>query len=277
MTRASCICVSHGGGPLPVLGDPSQAALAHSMRTRVPDVLRLSSAERRPKAIVLLSAHWENEVATISAGAKPSLLYDFGGFPAAAYKLQYPAPSSPEVAARVQQALASAGIASRLDVRRGWDHGVFVPMLLIRPEADVPLVQMSVLASQDPKDLYALGRALAPLRDENIAIMGSGFPSMHNFGLLSRAAGLDAMRKATKAYPSWQKSLRDALRESNPDVRGKKLEAWRGWEGAYLMHPPNRSEHFSPLIVCAGAAGESRAQSWTDIMTDWEIETFYWE
>jgi len=273
MSRASCISVTHGGGPMPLLGDPSQKQLATSMRKKAPEVMHLNS--NPPKAIVLLTAHWEEHITTISSGPAPELLYDYGGFPAEAYEFKYPAPGSPEVAAKVRERLAEAGIESRLDLKRGWDHGVFVPMLLIRPQADIPIVQMSVLASQSPKELYALGKALEPLRDENIAILGSGSAGFHNFRLFFGGGGSKGEAKATHSI--WTKTLHDSIAESDPVVRGGKLEKWRDWEGAYSAHPRNAAEHFSPLIVCAGAAGHGTAKGWVDEMVGWNMETFYWD
>jgi aromatic ring-opening dioxygenase catalytic subunit (LigB family) len=169
---------------MPLLGDSVQEQLAQSMRTKVPSVLKLGTPEA-PQAIVLVTAHWETDTITISSGNNPQLYYDYGGFPDAAYKFKYPAPGSRKVAELVRDALKEQGINSTFDATRGWDHGVFVPMMLVNPKADVPIVQVSVLGSQDPKGLYEMGVALAPLRDQNIAIIGSGSASFHKYAFAS--------------------------------------------------------------------------------------------
>jgi aromatic ring-opening dioxygenase catalytic subunit (LigB family) len=116
--RAPVISISHGGGPMPLLGDPSQAKLTHSMKTRVPRILQLGT-EHAPRAIVLVTAHWSEDVVHISSGEKPKLYYDYSGFPAEAYKLKYDAPGSPEVAELVRRQLEEAGIKSKKDAKRG--------------------------------------------------------------------------------------------------------------------------------------------------------------
>jgi len=275
MLRGAVIALSHGGGPLPVLGDPASAALANSLRTRVPSILRLDCAEQRPRAIVLVTAHWSRPVPTISSAASHKLYYDYGGFPPESYKLKYPAPGSPDVAERVAELMRGEGLAPELDPERGWDHGVFVPMLLVRPEADIPVVQVSVLSSEDPADHLAMGRALRKLRDENVAIVGSGFASFHNLRFMFGGATEQPGFKAKN--DEWSRAVTEAAVTKDAKERGHKFEAWRGWPSAYVSHPRGGAEHFLPLVVCAGAAGDEVGKWYTDEYVGLDIYSYYWE
>ncbi|KAF1986295.1 extradiol ring-cleavage dioxygenase [Aulographum hederae CBS 113979] len=273
--RAPVISISHGGGPMPLLGDPSHAAIVESLKTRVPEALKLGTDEA-PRAIVLVTAHWSTDEPTISAAEKNELLYDYHGFPSEAYKLKYPAKGSKEVAELVRESLAAEGMSGQLDVSRGWDHGVFIPMLLINPSANVPIIQVSVLASESISAHLSLGRALARLRDQNIAIIGSGFASFHNLRIMFSPQTLasPAFKARNKA---WNQALDDAVLEADGEERGKKLQGWRGWEGAYDSHPRGGAEHFMPLVVCAAAGGEGKARVWKDEFTGLSIASYCWE
>ena len=282
MPRAAVIALSHGGGPLPLLGDPSHDALVKSLRTRVPAILGLNAnantnagAQRRPKAIVLVTAHWSERVPMISSGSKPTLLYDYGGFPPEAYKTKYDAPGSPEVAQRVASLLQDNGFRPQLDSARGWDHGVFVPMMLVHPDADIPVVQVSVLASEDPVAHFAMGRALAPLRDENIAIVGSGFASFHNLQLMF--AGVTRDPSTRTQLEAWNRAVTAAVTEPNYAAREAAMAQWRSFPAAYIAHPRGGAEHFMPLIVCAGAAGDEAGKTYVDHFQGLDIMSYYWE
>lgn len=157
----------------------------------------------------------------------------------------------------------------------GWDHGVFVPMLLINPPADVPIVQMSVLASESPEDHYKMGQALSALRDSNIAIIGSGFATFHNFRVLR--SGILNQPEFRKRNDKWSLVVSDAVKEREPDSRLERFKAWRDWPDAYEMHPKGGAEHFLPLIVCAGAAGNGEAKSYSDEFMGLDIFSYYWE
>jgi aromatic ring-opening dioxygenase catalytic subunit (LigB family) len=206
----------------------------------------------RPKAVLVISAHWEEDRPTVTTGAAPALIYDYYGFPEHTYTLQYPAPGSPELAGRVRALLAAAGIESGADAARGFDHGVFIPFLLIYPEADVPIVQLSLRGDLDPAAHLAIGRALAPLRDEDVLIVGSGL-SYHNLrAFLSMDARADG---AAARFDAW---LAEAVEEEDAAVRAETLAAWRAAPAALECHP--RSEHLMPLFVAAGAAGADRGR-----------------
>ncbi|CAI6336334.1 unnamed protein product [Periconia digitata] len=275
---APVITISHGGGPMPVLGDPSHAAIVNSLKTRVPKVLKLNTPDQ-PRAIVLVTAHWQTDVVSVSSGEKPQLYYDYGGFPAKAYQLKYDAPGSPGVAAEVMRALEKEGVKSVKDEKRGWDHGVFIPMMLINPKADIPIVQVSILASESPSEHFAYGRALSSLRAENIAIVGSGSPSWHNlpsFAALSTPG--PGQREINELNLEFNKAVYDAVSTANEKEREKKFENWRSWPGSYKMHPRGLADHFMPLNVCAGAAGEGAdASFYSDEFLGLSIWSFVWE
>jgi len=196
-----------------------------------------------PRAVLMLSAHWEAPRFTVQAHANPPMLYDYSGFPEFTYHIRYPAPGAPDVAARVRTLLAGAGIASGADAARGFDHGMFAPMAVIWPQADVPTLQLSLRQGLDPAEHLALGRALAPLRDEGILIVGSGlsYHNLHAFGPAARAP--------SAAFDGW---LEATLAIADASARTPALAAWERAPAARLAHP--REEHLLPLMVAAGAA-----------------------
>ncbi len=198
----------------------------------------------RPKAVLVISGHWEAPLPTLNTAERPGLLFDYYGFPAHTYRLRYPVAGAPGLAARVGELLADAGFDSAVDSKRGLDHGVFVPFLLIYPDADVPILQMSLQKSLDPGLHLQLGRALAPLRSQGVLIVGSGM-SYHNLAAMFSGGGA-----ATAAsFDAW---LTEAVRD--PAAREAKLAAWRTAPGGRESHP--REEHLIPLMVAAGAAAE---------------------
>ncbi|KAK1969720.1 Extradiol aromatic ring-opening dioxygenase [Colletotrichum sublineola] len=277
MTRGAVVCIAHGGGPMPVLGDPGHAAINASLKNRVPKILKLNTPEA-PRGIVVVTAHWSEGRPTISSGERHDLYYDYYGFPQEAYSLKYPAPGSPSIAQEVKQALEKEGLSPVMDSRRGWDHGVFVPLLLINPAANIPVIQLSVLTSEDPEEHLRMGRALAVLRDSNVAIIGSGFASLHNMGKLRSlfTGDASAAKKVAKQVDEWNKDLTDAVKKEKRDDREKALSGWRKFSNSYDMHPPNGGEHFMPLLVCAGAAGDEVAGVDDADFHGADIKTYYW-
>lgn len=237
--------IPHGGGPLPLMDDPGYARLAEMLQTLNGDV-------QCHKAIIVVTAHWETERPTLTRLAQPAMLYDYYGFPQKAYEIVYPAPGAPALADRVADALAAQGFDPAFDDERGFDHGVYVPMTLIRPEADIPILQMSVLESLDPAQHIAMGRALAPFIGEDIALIGSGF-SFHNLGALTGRAKFDVAegQAEAKAFHDWlDHSI--CSPQLGPDQREKALIDWASAPGARFCQP--REEHLLPLHVCLGAA-----------------------
>jgi aromatic ring-opening dioxygenase catalytic subunit (LigB family) len=203
-------------------------------------------------ALLVISAHWEARLPTVMTSPSPPMYYDYGGFPPEAYAIQWPAPGDPELAARVQALLRDAGFDTAEDPRRGFDHGTFVPFKMTFPDADVPVVQLSLKAGLDPKEHFEIGRALAPLRDEGVFIVGSG-DSFHNMRGFSRA-----FLERSEAFNTW---LTEVVTGLSGDRRAR-LASWATAPFAKLCHP--REEHLIPLMVIAGAAGDDNGKvTWT--------------
>lgn len=197
----------------------------------------------RPSSILIVSGHWEKACPTVNAGAAPSLLFDYSGFPDYTYRLTWPAPGAPELATRVRELLGAAGMASAVDDRRGWDHGVFVPMKVMFPAADIPVLQLSMQHGLDPAAHIAMGRALKPLRSEGVLIVGSG-QSYHNMRGFSGHGRLDP---GAEAFDAW---LRAAMVDGA--TRDQALIHWEQAPGA--RHAQPHEDHLLPLMVAAGAA-----------------------
>jgi aromatic ring-opening dioxygenase catalytic subunit (LigB family) len=197
-----------------------------------------------PKALVVISGHWEEPAFTASAVAKPELIFDYSGFPEHTYRLTWPAPGDPELATRARDLLTDAGLPAGLSANRGFDHGVFVPLKVAFPEAQIPVVTLSLAASLDPPLHLAAGRALAPLRDEGVLIVGSGM-SFHNLRGYFKAETAERAR----AFDAWL----TAAVESPEVERDALLTAWR--EGPFAAYAHPREEHLIPLMVAAGAGG----------------------
>ncbi len=199
----------------------------------------------------MISAHWEERAATLLGADNPKMFYDYYGFPQEAYAINYPAPGSPELAGRIASMLEAKGIPARLDPQRGFDHGLFIPLKLMYPQADIPSLQLSLLRGLDPQAHIALGQALRGLLDENILVIGSGF-SFHNMGAFSWQ-GDGAADPANEAFQDW---LIETCTASMPQSeREKRLVEWERAPSARYCHP--REEHLLPLHVCAGMAGKA--------------------
>ena len=245
--RLPTLFIPHGGGPCffmdPMPGMPPDTwdRMAAYLRS-IPRAIG-----QQPKAVLVISGHWECEQATVLNTGNYELLYDYYGFPEHTYSLTYPARGSVAVADRVRELLGQAGIETDEEHERGLDHGVFIPFKLIYPDADIPVVQLSLLHSLDPAAHFALGRALAPLRDEGVLIVGSGL-SYHN--LREFFMPVPAADAAAANFDRW---LRDAA-TAPPAERERLLMNWRQAPNARDCHP--RSEHLIPLMVAAGAAAE---------------------
>ncbi|ADE14889.1 Extradiol ring-cleavage dioxygenase class III protein subunit B [Nitrosococcus halophilus Nc 4] len=209
-----------------------------------------------PKALLVVSAHWEAEVFTVNAQAQPGLLYDYNGFPEHTYRLTWPAPGAPALAAEVGALLAAEGFTVAEDHERGLDHGVFIPMKLAFPEADVPVVQLSLRSGLDPAEHLKAGQALAPLRRQGVLIVGSGM-SYHNMAQLRH--GGTALDPASQHFDAW---LAETV-ALPPAQREPRLLDWARAPGARDSHP--REEHLLPLHVVAGAAdGDSGLKVFED-------------
>lgn len=239
--RAQIVYFSHGGGPLPILGDPGHREMVDFM-TRLPARLR------KPEAILVVSAHWEEIAATLLSAERPEMFYDYYGFPAEAYEITYPAPGSPKLATKISSMLQKGGMATRLDPSRGFDHGLFIPLKLMYPNADIPAIQLSLLRGLNPAAHLALGRALHGLMAENILVIGSGF-SFHNLGAFF-GGGHGGPDPANEAFQDWLiETCTSPIEQSERETR---LVGWEKAPSARYCHP--REEHLLPLHVCAGMA-----------------------
>jgi len=239
--------ISHGGGPWSYMDDPSRAAYAklEAALAGMPRQIGIT-----PKAVLMISAHWEEPQFTLTSSPKPPMIYDYGGFPEYTYHIHYDAPGDPALAARVKALLEASGIAAQLDPERGFDHGAFTPLNVIYPNADVPVVQLSLKTGLDPATHLGMGRALSSLRDEGVLIVGSGL-SYHNLRefFSPRAWG------PSKEFDAW---LNGALLGGSSADRSKLLAAWKSAPSARAAHP--REEHLLPLMVAVGAAGDDIAE-----------------
>jgi aromatic ring-opening dioxygenase catalytic subunit (LigB family) len=241
MKRLPVYFISHGGGPWSYMDAGARAPYAKLERA-LADMPREIGAT--PAAVLMISAHWEEPEFTLTSGTAPPMIYDYGGFPEHTYHVHYDAPGSPALARRVQGLVEAAGLPAAFDAERGFDHGMFSPMAAMYPKAEVPVVQLSLRRGLDPAEHVALGRALAPLRQENVLIVGSGL-SYHNLRNLGPQA-----HEPSKAFDDWLAQTVHAT----PAQRIERLLAWSQAPSARIAHP--REEHLIPLMVAAGAAGE---------------------
>jgi 4,5-DOPA dioxygenase extradiol len=238
----SVIYLSHGGGPLPLLGDKGHQNMIHIIKEVTPTLIK-------PSAILVISAHWEENKPTITSRAFPSLIYDYYGFPKEAYEIKYPAPGAPELADKIFNLLGSAGFEAKLDDQRGFDHGLFVPLKIMYPNASIPCVQLSLVNSLQPEAHIQMGKALADLKNDNVLIMGSGF-SFHNL----KEFFAPSTQKSKDMNESFEHWLIDTCSNNllSEEERKQRLINWDSAPAARYCHP--REEHLLPLHVCYGVA-----------------------
>lgn len=250
--------VPHGAGPCFFMDwNPPDAwnhtrAFLEGIRAQLPQT---------PRAIVLVSAHWLAPRFITANAAQPELIFDYHGFPPHTYQLRYDAPGAPTLAADVAARLASAGLPSVQDSTCGFDHGVFVPLKIMFPDADIPVLPLSLLQDLDPATHLAAGKALEALRDDGVLVVGSGM-SFHNM----RGYGDPRFGPVSDAFDHWLTQTVEL-----PDAA--RTEAFTQWEhapGARLSHPPRAEEHLLPLLVAAGAAGEDAGRK---VFSDRVLET----
>jgi aromatic ring-opening dioxygenase catalytic subunit (LigB family) len=245
-SRLPTFYIPHGGGPCFFMDPPpDMPTLWNAMATYLCSLLQLAGT--RPQALLVISAHWECPKPTVLSSAQPPLLFDYYGFPEHTYRLSWPAPGATHLIPRLRELLGNTGFDLDEDAERGYDHGVFVPLKLTMPEADIPVLQLSLLAGLDPAAHITLGQALAPLRDEGVLIVGSGL-SYHNLRHFF-SFDKDAMQSAT-AFDDWL----NATVTAPAAQRERGLINWENAPGARACHP--RSEHLLPLMVAAGAGGD---------------------
>ena len=261
---ASVLFIPHGGGPLPLLGNSQHTELVSFLED-------LGSSLVKPAAIVVISAHWEAAVPTLTASASPSLIYDYSGFPEAAYRISYPAPGAPELASHIRQLLEHGGIRAELDNERGFDHGVYVPLKLMYPDVGIPCVQLSLVRDLEPELHLRIGECLSTLRQQNILLLGSGF-SFHNMRAFS-LRGNAAPDPMNAEFEDWleETCTRPDLTE---EQRRCRLIDWAAAPHARYCHP--REEHLLPLHVCFGAAGSAAARTFRLRVLGKQTSAFLW-
>jgi aromatic ring-opening dioxygenase catalytic subunit (LigB family) len=233
----------HGGGPLPLLGDAGHKNMIDFLTAIAPTFVE-------PSAILVISAHWEEDVPTITSGAFPPLFYDYYGFPEESYQITYPAPGQPALAREIFRLLKESGVEAKLDDQRGFDHGLFVPLKIMYPDAHIPCVQLSLVHGLDPETHIQLGRALSPLRTQNVLVLGSGF-SFHNIRAFFSSSPSTPDSK-NSAFQQWLIDTCTSGKISSME-REKQLIGWQTAPFARYCHP--REEHLLPLHVCSGLGG----------------------
>ena len=235
---APVLYLPHGGGPLPLMGDTNHKPMIEFLKT-------IPSQLGTPEAILVISAHWEAEQATLTAAAKPELIFDYYNFPPEAYEYQYPAPGEPQLAQEAFELIKNANIDVMLDDQRGFDHGLFVPLMLMYPQANIPCIQLSLTKDLDPEKHIKLGKSLAELRKRNVLIVGSGM-SFHNLKTFFEPSSEG--NQQSDDFDDWlQETCCNDLTNSM-----QRLIEWEKAPHARYCHP--RQEHLLPLHVCYGIA-----------------------
>jgi aromatic ring-opening dioxygenase catalytic subunit (LigB family) len=264
-SRQPAFYIPHGGGPCFFMDwpypSPNPWTGLESWLRGLPRTL-----SRAPRAVLVVSGHWEEAPVALNVQPTPPLLYDYYGFPAHTYRLEYAAPGAPALAQEVRDLLGAAGLATDEELHRGLDHGVFVPFKVIYPNADMPILQMSLLAGLDPAAHLRLGAALAPLRERDVLIVGSGM-SFHNLGVRSIE---NVPIRPSVLFDEW---LTAAVCAPDAASRNAALGRWSQAPAARFAHP--REEHLLPLMVAAGAAGDDLGKRvFSDRMLGWQISGF---
>jgi aromatic ring-opening dioxygenase catalytic subunit (LigB family) len=226
---------------------------------------------KKPDAILVISAHWEEGTATLLGAQTPSMLYDYYGFSDEAYEMTYPAPGNPNLANRIAGLLNQNGISARVDPQRGFDHGLYIPLKLMYPEADIPSFQLSLLRGLDPIVHLDLGAALRELTHENVLVIGSGF-SFHNMRAFSWR-GMNAPDPANDAFQDWL--IEVCTGPLSQEEREQCLIEWQKAPSARYCHP--REEHLLPLHVCAGMANKPATLIFDDDILGKRAVAFLWE
>ncbi|MEO7774120.1 MAG: class III extradiol ring-cleavage dioxygenase [Steroidobacteraceae bacterium] len=243
--RLPVLFISHGGGPWPYV-EELRAMYPQTERELRGLAQRLPSA---PKAVLTISGHWEAPKFSVATGARPTMEYDYFGFPPNTYHVRYDAPGDPGLAREVLGHLREAGIDALPDQRKGFDHGVFVPLGLIYPDANVPVTMVSIRSDYSPAEHLALGRALAPLREQGVLIIASGL-TYHNM----QGFRQDSSTAVAESFTGYL----NAAMAQEPATRMQRLIDWESAPCARLAHP--REDHLVPLFVAVGAAGEDAGE-----------------
>lgn len=264
MSLSPVLFIPHGGGPLPLLGDKNHETMVRFLHEITPTL-------GKPSAILLISAHWEEDKPTITSGESPSLIYDYYGFPDESYEIQYPASGHPELARKIHQLLTEHDIDAVMDDQRGFDHGMFVPLKIMYPNASIPCVQLSLVNTLDPEQHINIGKALSSLRNENILVLGSGF-SFHNLRAMMTAKP-DQADEQNMAFEQWLINS-CTNQDISEDERSSRLIAWEQASSARYCHP--REEHLLPLHVCYGVGQSAARLVFDDAVLGKKTSAYLW-
>lgn len=256
--------LSHGAGPMPLLGDEGHLEMVENLKAIVTKI-------KKPSAIMLISAHWEEKIPTVTSAASPSLIYDYYGFPEESYEIEYPCPGEPVLADQVHQLLSSAAIEAGLDKQRGFDHGLFVPLKIMYPEADIPVIQLSLVKGLNPADHIKIGKALSAVKYDELLVIGSGF-SFHNLKAFFTAETSDS-KAMNETFEQW---LIDTCSNSDIDEeeRTQRLESWEHAPFARYCHP--REEHLMPLHVCYGVVQTACSEYFELRILNKKSSVYFW-
>lgn len=262
--KAQVVYFSHGGGPLPILGDESHKMMIDFMTA-------LPSRLEKPDFILVISAHWEEKIVTLLGADKPSMFYDYYGFPSKAYEINYPAPGSPEFANEIVNLLQKSNIPARIDYNRGFDHGLFIPLKMMYPDANIPAIQISLLNNLNPSDHIFIGNVLGKLKNKKILIIGSGF-SFHNLSAFS----WEGKKENDSENDRFQNWLIEVCTGSiSKHEREQKMINWEKVQSARYCHP--REDHLLPLHVCIGIADEPAKLVFDDYIMGKRALAFLWQ
>ncbi|MBK5200657.1 MAG: dioxygenase [Spirochaetaceae bacterium] len=257
------IYFSHGGGPLPLLGDTSHAKMIEFMK-------KLPNKIKRPDYIIVFSAHWEESKVTIQSEIEPGIMYDYYGFPEASYNIKYPCKGDPGLALKIAELFKKNDIEYRMDNKRDYDHGSYIPLKIMYPDADIPVLQISLNHNLDPFTHLNIGKALRPLLEENILIIGSGF-SFHNM----RQFDFEGKDQEDALNNYFQDKLIEICCTCiNEELKIDSLVNWEEIPGARYCHP--REEHFLPLLVCAGLSTDVGVKIFDNYILGKRATAFLW-
>ena len=264
--KGQVLFIPHGGGPLPILGHKGHQQMVSFLKN-------FNQKLNKPSAIIVISAHWEENEVKIIGGENPQLIYDYYGFPDESYKITYPAPGNVNLANKIKKLLDKDNIKSSLDKTRGFDHGVFIPLKLLYPDASIPCVQISLLKGLDPKKHIQIGKALRDLMNEDILIIGSGM-SFHNLKILLSSSNIsNEEEKNINDFDKWLVKIFTDKKITNNE-REKEIINWANAPAARFCHP--REEHLIPLHVCMGIKSSSAKLVFNDKIMGATCSAFLW-
>lgn len=265
LNKHQILFLSHGGGPMPLLNDENHLEMIACLKD-------IAGTIKKPSAIIVVSAHWEEPVVSITSSSRPELIYDYYGFPKETYEVTYPCPGFPSLAQSIHKTLNTSGIDATLDAKRGFDHGLFVPLKIMFPEGNIPCVQVSITNSLSPEAHLNLGKALHDIDADNLLIIGSGF-SFHNMKAFFGPDSVETLA-LNAAFENW---LMDTCTNHtiSEAEREERLLKWETAPGARFCHP--REEHLLPLHVCYGAARAACSKHYELNILNKKCSMYFWD